>query len=295
MTDSTGTSAPSSAPQSLPDLVGRYLAEQCTVILDADQGLRDGDNVVHTTRVAVRRLRSTLRTFADLFDIPPAAHLEDELIWWAGRLGEVRDIDILGVRLDNAVAQLPPDLVLGPVQSHLQTEIATRRKVAFEQLIASMDTERYRALRDTLSSWRSEPPFSTSAAGEAAKVGPYVKRAGKKTKKRLAEAIAAEVAGRPEAGELLHRARKAGKRHRYAAELAQPLWGAKADKIIDERKALQDLLGDHNDSLVTANFLRDVGARYGVRSGHNGFTYGLLYAREIESRKALAKRLKPYA
>jgi CHAD domain-containing protein len=289
MTDPAGTS-----PQTLVDLVGRYLADQCTVILDADQRLRDGDNVVHTTRVAVRRLRSTLRTFADLFDIPPAAHLEDELIWWAALLGQVRDTDILGVRLDDAVARLPADLVLGPVQSHLQTEIATRRKVAFEQLLASMDTERYRALRDTLSSWRSDPPFSTSAGGDATKVGPYVKRAGQKTRKRLADAVAAEKAGQPEAGELLHRARKAGKRHRYAAELAQPLWGGKADKIIDERKALQDLLGDHNDSLVTANFLRDVGARYGVRSGHNGFTYGLLYAREIESRKALPKRLKPY-
>ena len=64
------TPSESTLPDTLRDLIAGYLVEQCTVILDADQPLRDGENVVHTTRVAVRRLRSTLRTFADVFDIP---------------------------------------------------------------------------------------------------------------------------------------------------------------------------------------------------------------------------------
>ena len=51
------------APETLRDLIGAYLAEQCTVIVDAEPALRDGENVVHVTRVAVRRLRSTLRVF----------------------------------------------------------------------------------------------------------------------------------------------------------------------------------------------------------------------------------------
>jgi len=282
------------APETLRDLVAGYLAEQCAVILGAEQPLRDGENVVHTTRVAVRRLRSTLRTFAELFDIPQSAHLEDELIWWAGLLGDVRDLDILGVRLDAAVAQLPPELVLGPVQSHLQTEVATRRKAAFEQLMTAMDGERFGRLNETLRQWQHEPYITKLADNPAAKVGPYVKRAGNKTQKRLAAAVAAEKANRPDAGDLLHRARKAGKRQRYAAELAEPVWGGKASRLIADRKALQDILGDHNDSLVTAEFLRGVGARYGVRSGHNGFTYGLLYARELEERHSLRKRLKPF-
>ena len=57
-------------PQTLADLIGAYLAEQCTVIIDAEAQLRAGENVIHVTRVAVRRLRSTIRVFDELFDRP---------------------------------------------------------------------------------------------------------------------------------------------------------------------------------------------------------------------------------
>ena len=96
-------------PKTLNDLIGAYIAEQCTVIIDAEDRLRVGENVVHTTRVAVRRLRSTIRVFADLFDVPQAGALEDELVWWAGLLGEVRDLDILTARLLDLLDDLPPE------------------------------------------------------------------------------------------------------------------------------------------------------------------------------------------
>ena len=85
-------------PATARDVVGEYLSEQCTVIIDSENQLRAGENVIHTTRVAVRRLRSTIRVFSELFDPPEAGHLEEELIWWAGLLGKVRDMDILAQR-----------------------------------------------------------------------------------------------------------------------------------------------------------------------------------------------------
>src|SRR5918997_6068087 len=108
-------------PGTLRELVGAYVTEQCTVILDAEPALRGGENVVHVTRVAVRRLRSTLRVFGDLFDVARAGHLEDELVWWAGLLGAVRDLDILAEGLTSEIVALPPELVLGPVQSTIST------------------------------------------------------------------------------------------------------------------------------------------------------------------------------
>ncbi len=280
--------------QQLRDLVGAYLVDQCTVIIEAEASLRAGENVVHVTRVGVRRLRSTLRVFAELFDIPLAGQLEDELVWWASVLGEVRDLDVLGARLTEAVAELPPELVLGPVQSHLQTEVGVRRKVASDLVIQALDTDRYRELVATVQRWRSDIPFTDSADQGSTKISFYLRRAGRKVRKRLADAVAADQAGDAGAAALLHRARKAGKRHRYAVELAAPVLGSKAEKTIATLKDLQDVLGGHQDSIVTADFLRVVGAQVGVAAGHNGFTYGLLYARELEARHTLTHRLKPF-
>jgi CHAD domain-containing protein len=106
-------------------------------------------------------------------------------------------------------------------------------------------------------------------------------------------AVAARRADEP-SDELFHRARRATKRYRYAVEAAQPLWGSKADKIISERKDLQDLLGNHQDGIVSAGFLREIGARRGIRSGQNGFSYGVLYAREVYAGDSLLADLKPF-
>ena len=164
-------------PQTLADLVGAYLAEQCTVILDAEPQLRAGENVIHVTRVAVRRLRSTIRVFDDLFDVAQAGLLEEELVWWAGLLGAVRDLDILQASLTERIADLPPELVLGPIEPTIQTEIATRRKVGMDTLTAAMGSERYRKLIALLHAWRSDPPFTDEATAPVGKVSRYLKRA----------------------------------------------------------------------------------------------------------------------
>ena len=286
-------------PENLADLVGAYLHEQCTVIIDSEPKLRAGENVVHVTRVAVRRLRSTIRVFHELFDETKAGALEEELVWWAGLLGAVRDLDILQASLTERIAGLPAELVLGPVESTVQSEIATQRKVGMDAVVAAMDSERYRKLMTTLHSWRLDTPFTDSATAPAEEVKRYVKRAEKKVARRLAAAVATRQAvadgqSADDGDELFHSARKAGKRHRYAAEATVPLWGSKAEKVVAARKDLQDVLGNHQDRIVQAAFLREMGARLGVRSGQNGFTYGILYADVVAAGKTLVDDLQPY-
>ena len=281
-------------PSTLRDLIGAYLSEQCTVIVDAEPALRGGENVVHVTRVAVRRLRSTLRVFGDLVDVARAGQLEDELVWWAGLLGAVRDRDILQEGLTSQIDALPAELVLGPVASTIATEIATQRKAAMDVVLETMDSERYRDLVALVQAWRTDPPFTAAADAPADRVKRYVKRAEKKVRKRLTAAVAAREAGAEGADELFHAARKAGKRHRYAVEAAVPLWGAKAEKTVAARKNLQDILGHHQDRAVSAAFLRDLGARLGVRCGVNGFTYGVLHGRIVAAGDRLVADLKPF-
>jgi CHAD domain-containing protein len=275
------------------DVIGGYLVEQCSVIIDSEAQLRAGEEVVHTTRVAVRRLRSTLRVFAELFDPGEAARLEEELVWWANLLGEVRDLDILTQRQAALLAEVPPELILGPVASTIQTELAARRKAAVDAMTDTLNSARYRKLVALIHHWRADPPFTSVADSPSDALDPAIKKAKKKARNRLATAVEVRQAGEP-SDEMLHRARKASKRYRYAVEAAAPIWGTKADKIVAQRKDLQDLLGNYQDSIVSAAFLRELGARLGSRSGQNGFSYGMLYVREIATGDSLLEDLKPF-
>jgi CHAD domain-containing protein len=274
-------------------LLGDYIAEQCTVIINSEAELRAGENVVHTTRVAARRLRSTVRVLSDFFDASEAGHLEEELVWWAGLLGRVRDLEILAQRQAALLAGLPAELILGPVPSTIETELAVQRKQASDAMIEALDSVRFRKLIGLMHHWRSDAPFTSAADASPDAINPMIKKAKKKAGRRLTAAVAARRAGEP-SDELFHRARRASKRYRYAVEAAQPLWGSKADKIISERKDLQDLLGNHHDRIVSAGFLRELGARLGIRSGQNGFSYGVLYAREVAAGDSLLDDLKPF-
>ena len=77
----------------------------------------DDAEAVHQTRVAARRYRSMLHVFADLFDSEDARRLDEELAWYAGLLGDLRDLHVLRDAMDGAIAELADELAidLGPV------------------------------------------------------------------------------------------------------------------------------------------------------------------------------------
>jgi CHAD domain-containing protein len=92
--------------------------------------------------------------------------------------------------------------------------------------------------------------------------------------------------------ELLHRARKAEKRYRYACELAQPVLGQQTDQAIKRAKSLQKLLGEFQDAVVSADGLRKLGAAAGSTAGENGFTYGVLLAQEWEVMRSVREEVR---
>jgi len=253
-------------------LIRDYLAAQCEVIGCNDVGLRTGEPLVHKTRVAVRRLRSTLRIFGDMFDTEQASALDAELVWYASLLGEVRDCDVLAARLADRIAQLPPEQVYGPVSAHIQETLALDRNEAADKLDEGMSSERYQQLLKTLRVWRTDPPLTEAADGKAANASRYVRKAKRKAQRRLKQADG-DI-------EELHRARKATKRLRYAGELAKPA-DKKASRIVRKAKHLQTELGEHQDAMVSAGYLARLGAAAGSSNGHNGFTYGVLMANEL--------------
>jgi CHAD domain-containing protein len=252
------------------DLVAAYLAAQCEVLAGNDVGMRTGTPAVHKTRVAARRLRSTLRIFSDVFDAAPAEELDGELKWYADVLGQVRDRDILSSRLAKQIADLPPEQVRGPVEAEVNKTLAAEREDALLRLNEAMRTQRYDHLVQLLRGWRAAPPLTDAAAEDDATAIKYAEKAQRKAEKRLRKA---------EDIEELHRARKAFKRARYAAELAEPA-DSQMKSVASEGEEMQTLLGEHQDATVTAKFLAEMSADGKIEAG-SAFTYGILMANEL--------------
>jgi CHAD domain-containing protein len=252
------------------ELVAAYVAAQCEVLAGNDVGMRTGKPAVHKTRVAARRLRSTLRMFDDVFDAPPAEELNNELSWYADVLGEVRDRDILSSRLTKKIDELPPEQVHGPVEAEITKTLAAERQEAVAKLNKAMGTKRYQHLMQLLRGWRAAPPLTEAAGEESTAAVTYVEKAKKKADKRLRKA--------DDDIERLHRARKAMKRARYAAELVEPT-DSQMKAVARGAEELQTLLGEHQDAIVAASFLATISSDRDRQT--DGFTYGVLMANEL--------------
>ena len=253
-----------------------YLDTQVQEIVGGDVQLRRGLDPIHPTRVAIRRFRSTLRVFRPLLDPDAGAHLDEELSWYAGVLGEVRDREVQRARFVAAVTDLPEEQVLGPVTARIESDLLAEQLRYRAEVTATLDTERYRAVLAELARWRTAPPLTDDARSGATVLKKAARKARRKADRRLASAL---DDGDDEG---LHRARKAAKRARYAAELTRGVVGEKkGKKRVTRYKKIQQVLGDHQDSVVALGTLRALGARAGTTEGENGFTFGLLYGLEL--------------
>jgi CHAD domain-containing protein/adenylate cyclase class IV len=256
-----------------------YVADQIDAVFEGDLQLRRGRDPIHDTRVAIRRLRSTIRVFGKLLDRPATEHLDEELKWFAGLLGEVRDRQVQRKRFREVLDDWPPELVLGPVANRIDSDLHAEQLKARTAVSEAMDSQRYLDVLATLQRWRADPPLATRPT--ARKLHKRAAKAERKADRRLSAAIDNDD------GALLHRARKAAKRARYAAELRGPLEKSKAVKKAEKHfKRIQRVLGDHQDSVVASDALRRLALTAGTTPGENGFTYGLLYAREQQIAEA---------
>ena len=259
--------SPAPASRALTD----YLNAQVDQIVAGDIGLRRGKDPIHDTRVAIRRLRSTLRVFRKVLDQPAIRDLDSELKWFAALLGDVRDCQVQHRRFGDVLDGMPLELVLGPVRSRIRNDLQAIELPARTRLSEAMDSDRYLAIMAVLRRWRAAPPVDHDIAVGALKK--RARRARHKADRRLAAAL--------ETGDdaMLHRARKAAKRARYAAELCKPV-DRKAKRTVKRYKNIQSLLGDHQDTVVATEALRRMALAAGTASDENGFTFGMLYARE---------------
>ncbi|MFG3494116.1 CHAD domain-containing protein [Streptomyces sp. NPDC047928] len=257
----------------------RYLREQADALLTYDAAVRrDLPDSVHRMRVATRRLRSAFRTYKRVLDRTATDPVADELKWLAAELGVDRDQEVLDDRLHTALDAVPLPLLLGPVRGRLRVWTAARRSGSRGRTVAVLDSERYLTLLGALDTLLTDPPLRPAAADPAADV---LARAVRKDHDRVAARIEHALALPPgqDRDVALHEARKAAKRARYAAEAARPALGKPAKRFAKRMKAVQNVLGEHQDAVVAREALRTL-AIQAHAAGETAFTWGLLYGRE---------------
>jgi CHAD domain-containing protein len=271
------------------DVVLAYLRAQAAALQAQDPMVRrDEPDSVHQMRVATRRLRSTLKTFHKILGPPGPDSLRAELKWLAGVLGEARDNEVLAEHLHGAIAELPGELVLGPVQARVSAHFAPRAASAHGEVLAALDSGRYLALLDALDEFLSRPLGTPEAGQRATGVLPgAVGHAYRRLRKRARRAQRAPAG--PARNEALHEVRKAAKDLRYTAEAVRPSAGRDARRLAKQAKRVQSVLGDQHDAVVARGTAREIGIRAHL-AGENAFTFGLLHERCDHQAARLADR-----
>jgi len=258
------------------EVVLAYVRDQVAAISRYDPLVRrEEPDSVHQMRVATRRARSALQAFGGIIEREATRSLCAELKWLAAALGPARDGEVLLARLTAELAAIPPVLVVGPVQARITDCITAGLAQAGQAALRALDGERYLRLLDDLDALLADPPLTPLAKRKAGKVlAKPVRRAARRLQCALAAVPAAE-----DRDAAIHEARKATKRARYAAEAAVPALGSTASRQAAQARELQQLLGDHHDSVVARTVLLDLAGKARA-AGEDTFTYGLMHQRQ---------------
>lgn len=218
-----------------------HIAGNAQILREAPQ-----EDAVHQLRVASRRLRSALSTFADVIRSDRADWVRGELRWLAQACDEARNLDVFRAEILHPAHEL--DAQPRGFEA-LCTAVEDARRRAARKVARAASSERFRALLLEITAWVETGDWLEDAAL-------------RKRRQALATAFAAKALDRrlktlrkrgrklAEADDVArHEARIEAKKLRYAAEAFSSLFPEKAgQKFVDRLKELQDELGAVNDA-----------------------------------------------
>jgi CHAD domain-containing protein len=274
--------------------VHRAVADYVDELLLWDRAVRaDAPDSVHQMRVTTRKIRSLLRDSQEAFGLAETTWVLDELRELAGVLGVARDAEVLGERYERELDRLGPELVRGPVRDRLVKGARRRYQAGLRRSLKAMRSQRYFRLLDALDALVAAPPDAASGSDSEPAAPVTIEAAYKRVRKAAKAAAQVDQEGQEELegleaehdkDEALHRIRKRAKRLRYTAAATG------ADQVSQQAKAIQTLLGDHQDSVVSRQHLiQQTEAAH--NAGEDTFTYGLLYQLEDDLAESCRQQL----
>ena len=258
------------------DHVRALVRRQVGALYRHDVGLRLGGDIedLHDFRVATRRLRAILRVARRLLGVERVGPVRAELEWLAAKLGPARDLDVMLEQLDHELRSLSDRDV--PAARRLVGAFEAQRAMAGSTVDTVLNDARYFELVSTLDQLGHE----NGRAEEEAELGGLARA----EFRRLAKGF--DGLSEDSSDDELHAKRILAKRARYAAELAAPVVGSRAERFVKEVKALQDVVGKHQDAAVLEERLRA-----SAGAADFAFVAGLLAERQRQRRRAARAEL----
>ncbi len=270
------------------ELVIAELADHRDHLIAQDPLVRvSAPDSVHQMRVATRRARSVLRSFREVLHGDAINHLEGELKYLAGILGDARDAEVQLERnrklLEGEAA--PASIVAALIDDQIHTCTTT-----VELVLDYLKSGRYFELLNELDRTVAEPQPGPDANLRAVKaLDQAVARSAKRVRKAQRTLNGVDVES-PEWIEQLHTIRKRAKQLRYTTDSADRLGTQKYRKIAKQAKQEQAALGDFHDAEVSRKHLAELAGGSGI-SAAEAFVYGRLDARE---QQAAADAMRAY-
>ena len=259
------------------DALRSVLSEHVRHLLLADVSVRrDLPDSVHQMRVAARRLRSTLATFAPLMDPEAAGPLREELKWIANELGAIRDTEVMIERLTEHADRLDDPADAQRARQAVDDLLDRRLHAARSSALAALRSDRHAQLVADLVTAAVDPPVTDAAFSSCERVLlPLVARSWRRLEKSVA---GLELDGpSPE----WHEARIKAKRARYAADAAAGIFGKRMQAHARALAEVTELLGDHQDAHIAQGILRELAAQPET-DGPTGMALGILHEYEAD-------------
>jgi CHAD domain-containing protein len=286
---------------SLGGVAFAVLRAQFAEMRDHEFGTRLGEDPeeLHDMRVPTRRMRAAMKVFEGALP-ERAGWLREELRWVAQALGEVRDLDVQIERFEAWRGEA--DEEVSGFLDRILSITHKQRTEARKNMVETLDSDRSERLMSSFAEMLRLGPAAelelaqadgTGRADEPVTATALLSRRYRKWR-RVAKRL--DESSSPEA---FHDVRKKSKRLRYTLEFFSDVYGRPVQKLVRPLKALQDDLGDHQDAVVTAEYLRELGTTSGKTRVPRGvaFTMGVYAERctlEAKDLRSVVPGSKPF-
>jgi inorganic triphosphatase YgiF len=236
---------------------------------------------VHQMRVAIRRIRTTLKTLSEFFAEDIVSKLKVDLAWLAMVLGAVRDLDVYQQSLRTYANSLAGSdtTALEPYHEYLSREWLRARR----SLLKALSSRRYADFKKRFERFLRQNSALDSEKNPSARLAAekFIVKAARRLRRD------GELITTASQDSELHQLRIRGKRLRYVLELFVPVLGSRMEPTMRCVKKLQDCLGNHHDAHVADEKLRAFAERVALRSGNRGLFLALgelIHVQQIAAR-----------